>query len=112
MTYLTYEEYRQYGGNAEESAFPALERKARRKLDYFIQNRLANATVIPDEVKECMAEFIDRISENESGDKVSSFSNDGVTVNFEKSEKTDDEILWDIAVEYLPYDLVCLAVNV
>lgn len=111
MTYLTFEEYSQYSGKVEESAFTALERKARKKLDYFTQDRLVKATVIPDPVKECIVEFIDHMSDMESGDKVSSFSNDGVSVTFEKQQKSDDEILYDIAVEYLPCNLICLAVN-
>lgn len=111
MTYLTFNEYSKYSGKVSESAFAALERKSKKKLDYFTQNRLVNATVITDQVKECMVEFIDHMSDMESGDKVSSFSNDGVSVTFEKQQKSDDEMLYDIAVEYLPCNLICLAVN-
>lgn len=109
MTYLSFDEYTQLGGKVEKSAFPHLERKARKKLDYYTQDRLKNATVIPDEVKECMAEFIDRLAEQD-GEKVSSFSNGSISVSFEKEEKTE-ETLWDIAVEYLPVELVRLAVD-
>lgn len=111
MTYLTFTEYQQYGGKTDESDFTRLERKARRKLDYFTQNRLVNATVIPDEAKECMTEFIDSMKDMD-GEEVSSFSNGNVSVSFKQDERTDDEKLWDIAVEYLPMELISMAVNV
>lgn len=110
MTYLTFSEYQQYGGKVEESAFAALERKARKKLDYFTQDRLANATVIPDSVKECMTELIDNLSEMQ-GEVVSSFSNGDVSVSFKQDERSDDTKLWDIAVEYLPVELISMAVG-
>lgn len=111
MIYLTFEEYNKLGGKVEQSAFPKFERKARYKLDYFTQNRLSNQTVIPQVVKDCMAEFIDILAEESDGEKVSSFSNGSVSVSFEKDDKTDDSKLWDIAVEYLPVELISLAVN-
>lgn len=111
MTYLTFTEYQQYGGKVEESGFTRLERKARRKLDYFTQDRLVNATVIPDEVKECMTEFIDAMQDME-GEEVSSFSNGNISVSFKQDDRTDEEKLWDIAVEYLPVEIISMAVNV
>lgn len=111
MIYLTYEEYNKLGGKVEQSAFPKLERQARKKLDYFTQDRLKNETVIPEEVKDCMAEFIDALAEYTQGEKVSSFSNGSVSVSFEKDEKDTDTRLWDIAVEYLPVRLISLAVD-
>lgn len=111
MNYLTYMEYTQYGGKAEESSFTALERKARKKLDYFTQERLVNETVIPDSVKECMTELIDTLKENE-GEEVSSFSNGNVSVTFKTDEKTLEDKLWDIAVTYLPIELITMAVDI
>lgn len=110
MTYLTFEEYQAYGGKAEQSAFPRLERKARKKLDSFTQDRLVNATVIPDTVKECMTEFVDLMTDME-GEKVSSFSNGSVSVSFQQDDKTDDEKMWNIAVEYLPIELISMVVE-
>lgn len=112
MVYLTYSEYSELGGEAVDAfAYTKAERNARRKLDYFTQDRLKNATTITDDVKECMAELIDKMAEMEEGEKVSSFSHDGVSVSFVSDDRTDEEILYDIAVEYLPIELITLAVN-
>ena len=39
--YIIYEQYKALGGTAEQSAFPLLERLARKKLDYWTQGRIA-----------------------------------------------------------------------
>ena len=43
IQYLTFNQYQANGGKAEISAFPRLERLARKKLDYWTQNRIQNA---------------------------------------------------------------------
>lgn len=109
MAYLTFEEYTNLGGTVSESAFPNLEIKSRHKLDYFTQDRLKVATSIIDEVKEVMTEFINRLS-NMDGEKVSSFSHDGISVSFDNTT-TDEEELYNIAVEYLPIELISAKVD-
>ena len=114
MEYITFEEYEKLGGVVKDSsAFSKYERQARRKLDYYTQNRIKSLEVIPDEVKDCMAEFIDSLyEESEKGPDVKSFNHDGVSVTYADSDEQDiEELLWDIAVEYLPVGLVSLAVN-
>ena len=111
MNYLTYEEYNKRGGKVEHSAFSTLERKARYKLDYYTQDRIKQLTVIPDAVKDCMAEFIDKMAEEMSGEKVASFSNGSVSVSFEKSTGTLDNSLYDIAVEFLPIELISAVIG-
>lgn len=56
--YLTYNEYIEYGGTLEESAFEQLEFEARAKIDYWTFNRLQNDTDYPEAVKRCMYKLI------------------------------------------------------
>lgn len=111
MAYITLEEYTALGGTVTDStSFALLEKKARRKLDYFTQDRLKTATTIIDEVKEVMTEFINKLSSASDGEKVSSFSHDGVSVSFDNTSSLDDD-LYNLAVEYLPIELISTKVG-
>lgn len=104
--YLTYEEYKELGGTAEQPSFTQLELQARYKLDYWTFNRITE----PDErVKLCMRLIIDVLDEIQSNIiDASSFSNDGVSVTLANA-KTDDQKMNDVysrAVEILPVELV------
>ena len=54
--YITYEQYKALGGTASSSAFPRLEQMARKKLDYWTQNRITEAD---DDIRLCMVLIID-----------------------------------------------------
>lgn len=115
-SYITYEEYQEYGGTLPENTYTHLERKAQRWLDYFTFNRIPHLTDIPEIVKECLVEFITRLSildtQRQSGDVISSYSNGVETIQYQL--KTDDEIkkeLYGIAMNWLPDYLVCRSVN-
>ena len=102
--YLTFEEYKELGGQVDLSAFPLLERKAQRKLDNFTYDRLKEAEVIIDEVKEVLTSMIDMLVE-EDGDVVKSFSNG--KVNFTYADKLPlDERLHYLVIEQLPLSLI------
>lgn len=110
--YLTYQQYISNGGTAEESAFPVLERLARAKLNYWTQDRITETT--PD-VQLCMTLVVDALAEvreNQAG-TVSSFSNDGVSVNLSKPVRSESEIMssvYDQVVEILPVELVSVVI--
>lgn len=109
--YLTYEQYRDLGGKADEMAFPRLEQLARKKLDYWTQNRI---TAPSDDVRLCMLLIIEKLEEIYSGAQdVSSFSNDGITVSLAGALTDAQKIseVYDQIVEILPVELVSLAVN-
>lgn len=104
--YLTYEEYKELGGTADQPSFASLELQARYKLDYWTMNRITE----PDErVKLCMCLIIDVLYEIQSNIiDASSFSNDGVSVTLANA-KTDDQKINDVysrVVEILPVELV------
>lgn len=108
--YLTYEEYSSLGGKAPESDFPRLELLARKRLDYWTQNRIAD----PDEdVKLCMTLIVDAEYSGQSGEHdVSSFSNDGVSVSFADAQTKEQKWadVYDRIVEILPVELVSICV--
>lgn len=94
--YLTYEEYKQFGGDLEEPDFNRLERKASAKINYYTQNRLVNDDVIPDEVGVTMMDLIELFEKKNQysdpdGGIVSSESNDGVSVSY--ANETANEFL-------------------
>ena len=103
--YLTYEEYKELGGQLDESAFPLLERKAQRKLDNYTFDRLKDAETIIDEVKEVLTLMIDILVEDGNGDEVKSFSNGKVNFTF-ADKKSVDERMYEVVVEYLPISLI------
>lgn len=113
IQYLTFNQYQANGGKAELSAFPRLERLARKKLDYWTQNRIKEAGC---DVQLCMTLIVDalaEVQENQAG-TASSFSNDGVSVSFSKPVRAEAEIMasvYDQIVEILPIELVSVVIR-
>ena len=60
--YLTYAEYKEYGGTVTESAFNSLIYEAQVKVDYYTFNRLVNDTVISEKIKRCMTKIIELLN--------------------------------------------------
>lgn len=56
--YLTYSEYQAYGGTVAESAFPAAEFQARKRIDYLTDSRVQAMAQVPEAVKLCMTSII------------------------------------------------------
>lgn len=112
--YLTYQQYKSNGGTAELSAFPLLERRARAKLDYWTQNRIRDVDC---DIHLCMTLIINALDSVRTGggQTVTSFSNDGVSVNFASQQvKTEDEIMASVysqVVEILPVELVSVVIG-
>lgn len=112
MAYLQYNEYVTFGGTVVESTFDILEPKARRKVDYFTQNRLQTATTIISEVKELMTEFINRMQNKPVNGNVTSYSNGIESFGFGQNQ-TDafNYELYQLAVEYLPIELITCTID-
>ena len=109
--YITYEQYKSLGGTAEQSAFPLLERLARKKLDYWTQGRIVE---VDDYIRLCMLLLIDAMGKIRNGFvNVASTNNDGLTVNY-ASAQTEEQLIgsvYDQVVEILPVELVNLEVG-
>lgn len=97
--YLTYDEYKQMGGDTiDEAAFENLEFEARSQIDYWTFDRLTKEEVLPESVKRCMFWIIKKIQAQQallnaslpgmSKDTVTntggimSQSNDGVSISY------------------------------
>ena len=89
--YLTYAEYKEYGGTVTEPAFNSLIYEAQVKVDYYTFNRLINDTVISEKIKRCIVKIIELLNTYDEYQKVvtdvnspiiSSQSNDGVSVSY------------------------------
>lgn len=100
--YLTFEEYKEKGGMLDETTFNRKETKSRRLLDYWTFERLKNGlNEYEDVVKDLMFEMVEQLGD---GQQVKSFGNDGISVSF--SDKTDEDVLYDLAIAWLPKELV------
>ena len=107
MAYITFAEYENFGGTVSSSDFTNIEPKARRKLDYFTQNRLQTATTIISEVKELMVEFIDRIAKQPLNGNITSYSNGIESISYGNNQTVAfDNDLYRMAIEYLPVELI------
>lgn len=102
--YLGYDDYTAMGGNLPESTFNRFGYRAEKLIDTFTQSRLkdiAYADII-EEVKRCMVELIDYLSENSVSGAVSgkqAESNDGYSVTYES--KSAEQAIRDIIYTYL-----------
>ena len=63
VSYITYEEYKSLGGTVDEDTFVILERKAQRMIDYITFHRIQYLKVIPDEVKDVLVEFVNKLGQ-------------------------------------------------
>lgn len=83
--YLTYAEYQELGGSAiGEMPFNILEFEARRKIDSRTQNRLVNEDEIPQVVKLCMYNMINKIQlyQNDTNRNIGSESVGSYSVDY------------------------------
>ena len=96
--YLTYDEYKQIGGELQEMPFNLLEYRARKEIDRATFNRFSKLENYPQELKMCINELIaECYSYNSIGNK-SSESVGSYSVSFNKpvtseEQKTLDNII-------------------
>lgn len=94
--YLTYAEYKAYGGALDETTFNDLAFEAASVIDWYTFNRLQKETTFPEAVKRCMYRLIEYIVTQQqvngigantgisdgAGANIASQSNDGVSVSY------------------------------
>lgn len=107
VSYLTYEEYVELGGKVSEDAFIILERKAQRWLDYFTFDRVKKLNFVPDEVKEVITDYVNRLHEYENqmadGDMISQYSNGVESITYRRNTEADvRKNLSRVAIAFLP----------
>lgn len=92
--YLTYQEYKSYGGELSETAFFPLEFKSRKRIDYLTDSRVQNMAAVPAAVKLCMYVLIGMESsvgrsEQAASPSVSSFNTDGYSETYSQAMDAD-----------------------
>lgn len=85
--YLTYEQFKSLGGSLDLLPFNLLEFEARKQVDKRTQNRLKNANKIPNDVKFCMYNLINKINKysetiTKANGNLASESTDGYSVSY------------------------------
>ena len=95
--YLTYLEYKTYGGTLDETTFNDIEFEAQCIVDWYTFNRLQNETSFPEAVKRCVYKIMQYIQAQSSvngigdpnsestdgvGAGIASQSNDGVSISY------------------------------
>lgn len=58
MSYLTYSDYREYGGTLDETTFDEFEFEAETIINWYTFDRLKDDTEFPEAVKRCMMKLI------------------------------------------------------
>ena len=85
--YLTYEEYREYGGALSPAAFAPLELRCRKRIDYLTASRVQRMREVPQAVRLCMVSLIGMeskvgIEAQAENPVVTSFSTDGYSESY------------------------------
>ena len=93
--YLTYEEYKAYGGTLSETDFTVMEFKCRKRIDKLTDCRVQKMSSVPEAVKLCVMSLIKL--ENAVGAEaqaenpvVTSFSTDGYSESYGKAMGVSD----------------------
>lgn len=112
MAFITFSEYSTFGGGLTESQFDIWEPRAERKLNYFTQNRLVNATTIISEVKELLTVYIDKMVTNVDTGNVRSYGNGIESFSYSDNQKALlEQELYQLAIEYLPVELISASLD-
>lgn len=85
--YLTYAEYKVYGGTLSEADFTLLEFQAQKHIDYLTDSRVKDMEVVPEEVKLCIMSLIkveSKVGVDAQADNplVASFNTDGYSESY------------------------------
>lgn len=102
--YLEYTDYMAYGGELSETAFNRFCRRAEKLIDIYTLSRLENTAYddIPNDVRICVFELIEYISNNFENGTVSSKtseSNDGISVSY--NVRSAEKEIYGIIYTYL-----------
>lgn len=94
--YLDYDTYKEIGGVLDEAAFNQFIFKEESYINTATFNRLKSMDEIPEAVLHCLRDLLevsDKISKlsTQNDDNIASWSNDGVSVSYNKLSKTELE---------------------
>ena len=84
--YLTFDDYKEMGGTLEESEFIRNEYAARREIDFMTFQRLKGITPVPEELRMCIFELIQRELLGTDDDNIISKSSGRLSITKDSSE--------------------------
>lgn len=92
--YLTYDEYKAYGGTLTPAAFPPMELKSRKRIDYLTDSRVQNMEAVPEAVKLCAFALIGMkevvgVEAQATNPAVTSFNTDGYSESYGNALNAD-----------------------
>lgn len=92
--YLTFDEYKQYGGTLDANAFLPLELKSRKRIDYLTDSRVQGMADVPEAVKLCAYALINMegavgAEAQATNPAVTSFSTDGYSESYGNALNAD-----------------------
>ena len=90
--YLTYDEYTEYGGTLDETAFEQFEFEARSVIDWWTFDRLQKETEYPEAVKRCMFKLIGLINNKQKAMVVDIQPADGSSVQAGIASESNDGV--------------------
>lgn len=95
MAYLTYDEYKELGGDLSETAFNLAEFKAEKRIDYLTDSRVRGMNTVPQAVKLCVFVVIgmDSVVGTEAqvaNPIITSFNNDGYSESYGNVMRADE----------------------
>jgi hypothetical protein len=110
MRYLSYTEYRNFGGKLDVADFTRQIFGAEKRVDMYTFGRLIREAEISAAVKACVRELLDYMQSTEkvgNGDtKIASVSNDGVSISYaaepsyaDKAKREEDIVTLYLATE-------------
>ena len=101
--YLSYEEYKGFGGTLTETEFDRFSFRAESELNNLTFDRVSTLLPVPECVKRCLFElitYISKTSKNGNSASVASVSNDGYSVSYAEPKSSQKEI-YSIVYTYL-----------
>ncbi len=104
--YLSFNEYKAFGGELDNTEFNRFAFRAEREIDNATLNKCKSLTVIPECVKRCAFELIAFFANNAKNGTVTTmtgFSNDGYSVSYAEPKSSQEQIA-DIIHTYLAED--------
>lgn len=93
--YLTFEEYKKYGGALTQPEFIPLEFRARKQIDYLTNSRIQNMECVPEAVRLCILSAITILGAAGAeaqikNPTVTSYNTDGYSESYGKALGADD----------------------
>jgi len=108
MAYLSYDEYKEYGGTMAQADFTLAEFKAEKRIDYLTDTRVKAMSAVPEAVKLCIMAIMNMESKvgteaQVSNPVVTSFNNDGYSESYGKAmgSAEADVAMNSVVKEYL-----------